>query len=166
MLFIVFIYCSEIEVAYRSIKLSANNYNYSLHVFEIFMYCSSHYNNQFLILSWNAKLVVACWILEFEQLRSFGYHNGIVRTLKKLRTSKGDHWIKQWFSSIASLFKMGTSLKGQNLLPLYEQFLIVWKITLIYRMKWPPLNVTIFITHMSKLPNGCYTNVSDEQSIM
>ena len=35
--------------------------------------------------------------------------------LKKLRTSKGDYWIKQRFSSIASLSKMGTSLKGKNL---------------------------------------------------
>ena len=52
------------------------------------------------------------------------------------RTSKGDYWIKQCFSSIAFLFKMGTSLKGKNLLPegansfLYEQFLVVWKILL------------------------------------
>ena len=42
---------------------------------------------------------------------------GVARTLKRLRTSKGDYWIKQWFSSIASLFKMGTSLRGKNLLP-------------------------------------------------
>ena len=58
-------------------------------------------------------------------------NNGIARTLKMLGTSKGDYWIKQWFSSIASLFKMGTSLKGKNFLPegtnsfLYVQFLIV-----------------------------------------
>ena len=66
--------------------------------------------------------------------------NGLARTLKKLRTSKEDYWmeIKQWFSSIASLLKMGTSLNGKNLLPegsnsfLYKQFLIVWKITLSY----------------------------------
>ena len=43
--------------------------------------------------------------------------NGIARTLKKLHTSKGDYWIKQWFSSIAYLFIMGTSLKEKNLLP-------------------------------------------------
>ena len=43
--------------------------------------------------------------------------NGVARTLKKLRTSKGDYWIKQWFSSSAVLFKMGTSLKEKNLLP-------------------------------------------------
>ena len=36
---------------------------------------------------------------------------------KKLRTLKGDYWTKQWFSSIASLFKIGTSLQGKNSLP-------------------------------------------------
>ena len=40
-----------------------------------------------------------------------GNLNGVVRTLKKLRTSKGDYWIKQWFSSIASLFKWKVLLK-------------------------------------------------------
>ena len=42
---------------------------------------------------------------------------GEARTLKKLRTSKRDYFIKQWFSTITSLFKMGTSLKEKNLLP-------------------------------------------------
>ena len=56
---------------------------------------------------------------------------------KKIRTSKGDYWIKQWVSSIAYLIKMETSLKGKNLLSegansfLYEKCLIVWKITFI-----------------------------------
>ena len=55
---------------------------------------------------------------------------GVARTLKK-----GDYWVKQWFCSIVSLFKMGTSLKGKNLLPeevnffLKEQLQMVWKIT-------------------------------------
>ena len=39
------------------------------------------------------------------------------RTLKKLRTSKGDYWNKQRLSSSVSLLKMGTSLKGKNSLP-------------------------------------------------
>ena len=43
-------------------------------------------------------------------------NNGVARTLKTIRTSKGDYWHKQRFSSIASLFKIGTSLKGKNLL--------------------------------------------------
>ena len=42
--------------------------------------------------------------------------NGVAM-LQKLRTSKGDYRIKLCLSSIASLFKMGTSLKGKNLLP-------------------------------------------------
>ena len=45
------------------------------------------------------------------------FANGIARTLKKLNTSKEDYWIRQWFSSIASLFKIGISPKGKNLLP-------------------------------------------------
>ena len=54
---------------------------------------------------------------------------------EKICTSKGDYWIKQRFSSITSLFKLGTSLKGKNLLPegansfLLEQLFMVWKIT-------------------------------------
>ena len=52
---------------------------------------------------------------------------------------------------------MGTSLKGKNLLPegansfLYEQFLIVSKITFI-------LYVTISIKHVRSLRNGGYAN--------
>ena len=37
--------------------------------------------------------------------------NDIAKMLKKLRTSKGDNWIKQRFSSIASLFKLRTNLE-------------------------------------------------------
>ena len=36
--------------------------------------------------------------------------NGVARTLKKIRTPKGDYWNKQRLFSIASLFEMGTSL--------------------------------------------------------
>ena len=43
--------------------------------------------------------------------------SGVARTFKKLGTSKGDHSIKQCFSTITSLFEIGTSLKGKNLLP-------------------------------------------------
>ena len=41
--------------------------------------------------------------------------SGVARTPKKFRTPKGDYRTKQLFSSIASLFKMETSLKGNNL---------------------------------------------------
>ena len=43
--------------------------------------------------------------------------NVVARALKMLRTSEGNYCIKQRFSTITSLFKMGTSLKGKNLLP-------------------------------------------------
>ena len=95
----------------------------------------------------------------------------LTMTLKKLRTSKGstsgsssDALQLRAFSTIASLFKMRTSLKGKNLLPkgansfLYEQFLMVWKITFTTYTKWPPLSVTIFIAHMHILRNGSYAN--------
>ena len=43
--------------------------------------------------------------------------NGVARTLKKLRTSKGDYCIELLFSTVTFLFKMGTFLKGKNLPP-------------------------------------------------
>ena len=39
------------------------------------------------------------------------------RSLKTLCTSKGAYWNKQWFYSIAPLFKMRTARKGKNSLP-------------------------------------------------
>ena len=56
-----------------------------------------------------------CYCLE--QIKVNLVINGVARTLKSLRTSKGDYWNKQWFSLIAPPFKIGTSLKGKNLLP-------------------------------------------------
>ena len=80
----------------------------------------------------------------------------------QLPTSKGDYWVKKWVLSIASLFKMGTSLKGKNLLPeganyfLYEQFLIVCKIAFnaLSDLPW----MLLYITHVRNLRNGCYAN--------
>ena len=53
--------------------------------------------------------------------------NSVARTLKKLRTSKGDYCIKQWFSIITSLFKMGTSPQWKNLLP-EEANSFLWRV--------------------------------------
>ena len=39
-----------------------------------------------------------------ESIRIQRDSNGVARMLTKLRTSKGDYWIKQRFSSIVSLF--------------------------------------------------------------
>ena len=85
--------------------------------------------------------------------------NGVASIKKTIRTSKGDYWIKQWFNSIASLFIIGTSLKGKNLLPegatsiVEEQFLMTWK-NHFYHVRWPPLDVTIFITHVRNCVMG------------
>ena len=63
------------------------------------------------------------------------------------------------FSSIASLFKMGTSLKGKNLLPegansfLYEQFLLVWEI-IFTTLGDLPCMCSIFITHVRNCVMG------------
>ena len=62
-------------------------------------------------------LVISYCSLSHVVLNIFMYctpPNGIARMVKKLHTLKGDYWIKQWFSSIGSLFKMGPSLKGKN----------------------------------------------------
>ena len=50
------------------------------------------------------------------ELRADAAINVVARTLKQICTPKVDYWIKQWFSSIASIFKMGTSIKEKNVL--------------------------------------------------
>ena len=67
-----------------------------------------------------ARAFVTCIHKVFMQV------NSVARTLKKLRTSKGYYWTKQWFSSIAFLFKTGTSLKGKNSLPLSFKSRSLW----------------------------------------
>ena len=57
------------------------------------------------------------------ECQNYDHCNGEARTLKKLRTSKGDYWMQR-FSSIAPLYKMGTSYRkefasrGSELFPL------------------------------------------------
>ena len=72
-----------------------------------------------------------------------------------------DYWIKQRFSSIASLFKWELLFKER----ICSQSLSfpLWAVPYsrenqFYHIKWPPLNVTIFITHVRILRNGCYAN--------
>ena len=55
-----------------------------------------------------------------------------------------------------------TSLKGKNPPPKSE-FLPLWVVpyrldNTFYHIKWPPLNITIFITHVRNLRYGCYAN--------
>ena len=54
-------------------------------------------------------------------IKGQGQHKKIIiaclsQNAERLRTSTGDYWIKQLFSSSAPLFKMGTSLYEQLLL--------------------------------------------------
>ena len=75
------------------------------------------------ILQRNYRKMTLKWSFPVKSFVKLFLYNKILslhspsRTEKKLRTSKGDYWIKHWFTSIVSLFKMGTSLKGKNLLP-------------------------------------------------
>ena len=62
---------------------------------------------------------------------------------------------------IAPLFIMGTSLKGKNLLPESLRAVLFGMENHFYHIRLPPLNVTIFITHVRNLRNECYANVSD-----
>ena len=83
------------------------------------------------------------------------------RTLTKLRSSKGDYWNEQRFSSIAPLFKMGISLIGKNLLP--EKFLMVWKIRRPKGYYWneqrfSSLECVQFSLHTSGMCNGSFAN--------
>ena len=87
-------------------------------------------------------------------------HATNARTLKKLRKSKGDDWIKQWFSSIAPLYKMGTQiLRGSEFFPLRS---VTYSFeNHFYHIMRPPLNVTIFNTNMRNYVMAatpmCYT---------
>ena len=76
--------------------------------------CEVHTSPHTLVLNLNKSFWLAD---EVHKIYMIDHDNGVARMLKKLRTSKGDYCIKQRFSAITSLFKMGTSLKGKNLLP-------------------------------------------------
>ena len=68
-------------------------------------------------------LYVNCKAMSREDCQTIMYiHNGVAKTMKKLRKSKGDYQIKHCFSSIVSLFKVGTSLKGKEFAPRGSEF--------------------------------------------
>ena len=69
-----------------------------------------------LLSSW-CLLAVLVFCGSFSWCRGLVCSNGVARKLKRLITPNGDYRNKQCFSSITVLFKMGTSLKGKNLLP-------------------------------------------------
>ena len=53
----------------------------------------------------------------FNVLHSFYIYQWHSQNSEKVTHIKGDYWNKKRFSSVAPLFKIGTSLKGKNLLP-------------------------------------------------
>ena len=58
--------------------------------------------------------------------------NGVARMLKKLRTSKGDYWIKQRVTSITPIFKKELLLK-ERICSQREQILSFMSCSLEYR---------------------------------
>ena len=88
---------------------------------------------------------------------------------EKVTHIKGRLLIKQWFSLIVSLFKWELLLKERicsqrkEFAPRGSKFFPLWAVLYsmenhFYHIKWPPLNVTIFIMHVRNLCNGCYAN--------
>ena len=74
--------------------------------------------------------------------------NGVARTLKKLRTLKGDYWVNQWFSSMRPF-----SLKEKEFAPRGSEFFPLRTVSFgmenhFYHIRRPPLNVTTFITRV------------------
>ena len=95
-------------------------------------------------------------------------NSGVAKMPKNLRTSKGDYWIKQWIYSIASLFEMGTCFKGKNLLPEGAIFFLLRAVPYtmenhFYHIRWPPLNVTICITHVRNCVMGATPVMNQQQ---
>ena len=75
--------------------------------------------------------------------------NSVARTLKKLRTSKGDYCIKQWFSKITSLFKVELLVKERICSQRGRSF--SFKSSSLryrnhfYHISWAPLSVTFLL---------------------
>ena len=62
---------------------------------------------------WRQYNVVSTVMASYRRWYDVALRYCVARTLKILRSSKGDYWIEQWFSSISSVYKMGTSLSEQ-----------------------------------------------------
>ena len=76
----------------------------------------------------NFKYFLGCFkfLIFFWWLISVNINNplhGVARTLKKLRISTGDYWIKQWFSSIPSFFSKEELLLKEGICSQRERIL-------------------------------------------
>ena len=77
----------------------------------------------------------------------------VVRTLKSYaHHGETTSWNKQWFSSIASLFKIGTYPRGSEFFPL--RAVPFGMENHFYHIRWPPLNNTIVITYVRNCAMG------------
>ena len=98
------------------------------------------------------------------------HKQGCSQNAEKLRTSKGDYLIKQWFSSIVSLFKMGTSLK-ERICSQRERIhsfnsSSLWYGKSLYHIRWSPLNVVIFIRHVHNWVMGATPKIRLQKKLV
>ena len=95
--------------------------------------------------------------------------NGEARTLnaEKVTHIKGRLLDQAMIRFSCAPFQMWISHKGKNLLPkganFGSEFFPLWAVPYsmenhFYHIKWPPLNVPIFITHVRNVRNGCDVN--------
>ena len=79
------------------------------------------------------------------------FFNDVARTLKKLRTSKGDYCIKQWFPAITSLFKMESISKER--ICSYRERTFCFKISsLLLALRAVPYGMANHFTTLGELP--------------
>ena len=98
-------------------------------------------------------------IRKYQQIDVYIYQCGC-GTPKELRTSKGDYRIKQWFSSeMCPFLKWELLLKERICSQRGSKFFALRAVPYgmenhFYHIRWPPLNVTIFITHVRNCVMG------------
>ena len=96
--------------------------------------------------------------IDWSKWYSWEIPKSVARTLKKLRTSKGDYLVKQWLSSVVPLFKMGNFSSRKEFAPRGSKFFPLRAVPYgmenqFYHVMWSPLNVTIFITQVRSNAN-------------
>ena len=84
------------------------------------IYACTHPNPQFMVMVETSTFGIFLGLnvrSPFNVLHSFYIYQWHSQNSEKVTHIKGDYWNKKRFSSVAPLFKIGTSLKGKKLLP-------------------------------------------------
>ena len=101
---------------------------------------------------------LACTVVIFDDGDNFT--NGVARMLKsfarqrEITGSSNDSLQLHLYSKWELLLKERICSHGERILSFVSSSLKYGKS--LYHIRWPPLNVTIFITHVRNLRNGCY----------